>query len=51
MFKRLKEKWEVESNLQLILIFLVFSLAGSGALVIRKLVFHWVAIHPTGHFG
>ncbi len=50
MFKRLKEKWEVESNLQLILIFLVFSLAGSGALVIRKLVFHWVDYSPDWPF-
>ncbi|KOH45838.1 DUF6787 family protein [Sunxiuqinia dokdonensis] len=50
MFKRLKEKWEVESNLQLAIIFLVFSLAGSGALVIRKLVFHWINYSPDWPF-
>lgn len=50
MFKRLKEKWEVESNMQLALIFLVFSISGSGALVIRKLVFHLVDYSPEWPF-
>ncbi|WP_299577700.1 DUF6787 family protein [uncultured Sunxiuqinia sp.] len=50
MFKRLKEKWEVESNIQLALIFLVFSISGSGALVIRKLVFHLVDYSPEWPF-
>lgn len=46
MFKRLKEKWKVESNLQLILIFIVFSISGSGALMVRKLVFHLIHYTP-----
>ncbi|MGQ7869881.1 DUF6787 family protein [Sunxiuqinia sp. sy24] len=50
MFKRLKEKWEVESNVQLALIFLVFSISGSGALVIRKLIFHLVDYSPEWPF-
>ncbi len=50
MFKRLKKKWEVESNLQLILIFIVFSISGSGALLVRKLVFHLVDYTPDWPF-
>jgi hypothetical protein len=50
MFKRLKEKWNVDSDLQLIVIFVVFSISGSGALVIRKLVFHWLDYSPDWPF-
>ena len=34
--KRLKEKWGINSNLQLLIIFFVFSITGSLALLIAK---------------
>lgn len=50
MFKRLKEKWEVGSNSQLFVILIVFSLSGSGALMIRKLVFNLINYDPDWPF-
>lgn len=44
--KRFKEKWNIESNWQLIIILIVFSLTGSAALVVRKMVFGWIGITP-----
>jgi len=46
MFNRFKKKWKIKSNLQLVIILVVFSITGSAALVVRKLVFNWVGIQP-----
>lgn len=40
MLQKLKNKWEVESDLRLMLIFLSFSLAGSLTIFVRKPIFH-----------
>lgn len=37
--QKLKNKWEVESDVQLILIFISFSLAGSFTIYVRKPIF------------
>lgn len=37
--KKLKAKWQVESDFQLILIFISFSLAGSFTIFVRKPIF------------
>ena len=50
MFRRLKAKWKVESDLQLILIFIVFSISGSAALVVRKVVFDLISFDPDWPF-
>ncbi len=36
MLRRLKEKWQIESNLQLTLILIVFSITGSSAAFVRR---------------
>jgi ferrochelatase len=46
IFERLKVKWNIVSNWQLVLIFIVFSVTGSAAMVVRKLVFGWIGITP-----
>lgn len=46
MLQRFKKKWNITSNFQLIVIFAVFSVTGSAALVVRKFVFHLVGIQP-----
>ncbi len=46
MLHRFKKKWNIESNFQLIVILFVFSITGSAAMVVRKLVFHLVGIQP-----
>ena len=45
MFKKLKEKWDIKSNLQLVLILIIFSVTGSATLVVRKAVFEWIGIN------
>lgn len=45
MLKRLKEKWNIKSNVQLVLILIVFSVTGSATLLVRKAVFEWIGIN------
>ncbi len=44
MFEKLKAKWNIKSNLDVILILLVFSLAGSSILFVRKPFFHIIGV-------
>lgn len=44
MFERLKKKWNIKSNVQLVIILVVFSVTGSASLVVRKFVFEWLGI-------
>ncbi len=44
MFKRLKERWEVKSNFQLVVIFIVFSITGSATVVAKRFVFDFMNI-------
>ncbi|MFW6309962.1 MAG: DUF6787 family protein [Prolixibacteraceae bacterium] len=46
MFKRFKKKWNITSNLQLIIILVVFSITGSAALIAKKYVFELIGISP-----
>src|SRR5690606_37906559 len=46
MFKRIKEKWNIKSNVQLVVILIIFSLTGSASLIVRKYVFEWLGITP-----
>lgn len=44
MFDKFKLKWNITSNWQLTVIFIVFSVTGSAAMVVRKFVFEWIGI-------
>ena len=46
MLQRFKEKWNIKSNFQLIIILIVFSITGSAALVVRKFAFNLLGIQP-----
>ncbi len=46
MLKKLKQKWNIKSDVQLVLIFLAFSLTGSASLYVRKAAFDWIGITP-----
>ncbi len=39
MLDKLKSRWGVKSNFQILIIFFVFSITGSAAVYVRKLVF------------
>lgn len=42
--ERLKDRWELTSNLQLVLVLLVFSLAGSSIVFVRKPLFEALGV-------
>lgn len=44
MLDKFKAKWNITSNWQLTVILIVFSITGSAALVVRKLVFGWIGV-------
>ncbi|PKQ65502.1 diacylglyceryl transferase [Labilibaculum filiforme] len=46
MFEKLKKRWEITSNIQLILILITFSLTGSLSVMVRKPVFEFLSIGP-----
>lgn len=50
MLNKLKDRWQVDSNLQLFVIFFVFSVSGSLSLFIRKFVFHLIHFDPNWPF-
>ena len=50
MLDKLKKKWGIKSNLQAILIMVVFSLAGSSIVWVRRLVFPLMGIHESTPF-
>ncbi len=44
MFEKLKKRWEINSNLQLILILITFSVTGSLSVMVRKPIFEFLSI-------
>lgn len=46
MIQRFKKKWNIQTNLQLVVIIIVFSLTGSAALLVRKFAFKFLGIVP-----
>ena len=44
MIKYLKEKWNLKSNLQLVIILIVFAITGSGSLYISKPLMEFLSI-------
>ncbi|MEJ2584711.1 MAG: diacylglyceryl transferase [Robiginitalea sp.] len=46
--KKLKERWGIKSNFQLILILVVFSVTGSMAVFVAKPLLSWIGLHPDG---
>ena len=50
MLDKLKQRWQVRSTRQLLIIFFVFSISGSTTLYIRKYIFHWIHFSPHWPF-
>lgn len=44
MFEKLKRRWNIKSNFQLVIVMIVFSVTGSATLVIKKAFFNLVGI-------
>ena len=47
MLQKLKNRWQIESNFQLILILLTFSVTGSLTLMVRRPIFEYLDIDAT----
>lgn len=45
-YKRLKEKWGVSSNFQLVIIFIVFGITGSLSVQVGKPILDFINLHP-----
>ncbi len=45
MFEKLKKRWQIETNFQLILIFIVFSVTGSAAIYVKGIIFQLLNIN------
>ena len=46
-FKRLKEKWGITSNLQLIIIFIVFGITGSLSIKLGRPFLNYINLNPV----
>lgn len=46
MFERLKNKWNIKSNIQLVIILLVFTITGSLSLKVTKPTLYFIGINP-----
>lgn len=47
MFEKLKKRWGIDSNLQAVIIFIVFGITGSLSIVVKKPVFEYLSIDSS----
>ena len=45
MFEKLKQRWGLKSNFQVIIILVVFSITGSAAVYVKGIIFHLLGIN------
>ena len=45
MIGKLKQRWNIKSNFQVIIILVVFAITGSTTVYLKKLIFDWVGIN------
>ncbi len=46
MLDKLKQRWKIKSNLQLLVILFVFSVSGSITIFIKTFIFKWIDYSP-----
>lgn len=44
MLQKLKDRWNITSHLQLVLVLLTFSVTGTTTLIVRKFIFQFIGI-------
>lgn len=49
MFEKLKLRWNITSNFQVIVILIVFAITGSTTVYLKKLIFDLINITPETH--
>jgi hypothetical protein len=51
MWEKLKQRWNVKSNVQVIIILVVFALTGSTLLYVKRPVYEWIGVTKESHFA
>ena len=49
MFEKLKRRWNIKSNFQVIIILTVFAITGSTTVYLKKIIFELIEITPDTH--
>ena len=49
MFEKLKKRWNIESNFQIVIILIVFAITGSTTVYIKRMFFDLIGITPETH--
>jgi len=49
MFERLKNRWKVQSNFQVVIIMTVFAITGTATVYVKQLIFGLIGITPETH--
>lgn len=44
MWEKLRKRWKIKTNFQVVIIFIVFAITGSATLVVKKQIFMWLGI-------
>jgi len=50
MFEKLKKRWNIQTNFQVVVILTVFAITGSITVYIKKFIFDLINITPETHF-
>ena len=51
MFEKLKKRWNIQSNFQVIIILIVFAITGSTTVYLKKIIFDLLEITKETHIG
>lgn len=51
MLEKLKRRWNIQNNFQVIIILTVFAITGSATVYLKKIIFDLIEITPETHFG
>ena len=51
MFEKLKKRWNIQSNFQVIIILIVFAITGSTTVYLKKFIFDLLEITQETHIG
>ena len=49
MFEKLKKRWNIQSNLQVIVILIVFAITGTSTVYVKRLIFDLIGITNDTH--
>ena len=50
MFEKLKKRWNIKSNFQVVVILTVFAITGSATVYFKQIIFDWIEITSDTHF-